>query len=405
MLIYSLALRNVFRHRVRSAVALSAIAFSAIVLMLAGGFIEWIFWAMREAATETGLGHVQIMRPGYLEGGTADPYRYLLPNDTQLVSSLETQPHVKAIARRLNFSGLISAGEATLSFVGTGVEPAKEATISKSLPILSGRNLDDGDPKGVILGSGLADSLGVSVGQQVVLLVNSASGNVGAVEATVRGIFSTQVKSFDDVALKVPYPMARRLMKTTGSHVLVVTLDDVEAADSTARLWSATYARDGLEFHAWSDLADFYNKTVQLLSRQMGVVRFLISVIIVLGISNMLVMNVLERTGEIGTLMAMGAKRRRIVALFILEGLLIGVVGGGVGVIVAYLLAQIISTIGIPMPPPPGRSVGYSAGIRLNWTLAAWAYGIAVGTTLLASIYPSWKASRLAIVDALRQNR
>ncbi|MEO8938366.1 MAG: FtsX-like permease family protein [Burkholderiaceae bacterium] len=405
MLIFSLALRNVFRHRVRSTVALGAIAFSTVVLMLAGGFVEWIFWAMREAATETGLGHIQVMQAGYLENGAADPYAFLLPDDSKILSSLEKEPHVKAVARRLNFSGLISYGDATLSFVGSGVEPSKEDIVSKSLPILDGANLADGVPDGIILGAGLAGNLGVPVGGRVVLLVNTASGGVSAVEATVRGLFSTQVKAFDDVALKVPLPMARRLLKVTGTHVWVFALDDLELAGPVARQWTARYPDSKLEFRKWSDLADFYNKTVRLLSSQMGIVRLLIGLIIVLGISNMLVMNVLERTGEVGTLMAMGARRLRIIQLFIGEGVLLGLVGGLIGLVVAWLLAITISAIGIPMPPPPGRSVGYSAGIRLDWSLAGWAFGLAVGSALLASLYPAWKASRLVVVDALRQNR
>lgn len=405
MLIFSLALRNVFRHRVRSTVALGAIAFSTIVLMLAGGFVEWIFWAMREAATETGLGHVQVMRAGYLENGSADPFAFLLPDNSSVLSSLEKDPHVKAVARRVNFSGLISYGDATLSFVGSGVEPAKEAIVSKSLPILEGRNLGDEEPDGIILGAGLAGNLGVPVGGRVVLLVNTQKGGVSAVEATVRGLFSTQVKAFDDVALKVPLPMAKRLLKSTGNHVWVFALDDLERSAATAREWTARFNDGTLEFRKWSDLADFYNKTVQLLSSQMGIVRLLIGLIIVLGISNMLVMNVLERTGEVGTLMALGAKRRRIIELFLGEGVLLGLVGGVAGLVIAYLLAKLISAVGIPMPPPPGRSVGYSAGIRLDWSLAAWAFGLAVGSALVASIYPSWKASRLVVVDALRQNR
>ena len=405
MLISSLALRNVFRHRIRSTVALAAIAFSTIVLMLAGGFVEWIFWAMREAATETGLGHIQVMRPGYLDNGAADPFSFLLPENSSVLSSLEKDQHVKAVAQRLNFSGLISYGDATLSFVGTGVDPEKEEIVSRNLPILEGENLAKGDPEGIILGAGLANNLGMPVGARVVLLVNTRSGGVSAVEARVRGLFSTQVKAFDDVALKVPLQMARQLLRVKGAHVWVVALDDVERSADAATHFKSQFADSKLEFLQWSDLADFYNKTVRLLSTQMGVVRLMIGLIIVLGISNMLVMNVLERTGEVGTLMALGTRRRKVIELFLGEGLLLGLVGGGIGVIIALILAKVISAVGIPMPPPPGRSVGYSAGILLDWSLAAWAFGLAVGSAVLASLYPSWKASRLVIVDALRQNR
>src|SRR4249920_410549 len=69
----NLAARNLARHRTRTLISLSSIAFGAIALLLAGGFIEWIFSAMRESAIQTGLGHIQITRPGFRDAGLADP--------------------------------------------------------------------------------------------------------------------------------------------------------------------------------------------------------------------------------------------------------------------------------------------------------------------------------------------
>ena len=131
----------------------------------------------------------------------------------------------------------------------------------------------------------------------------------------------------------------------------------------------------------------------------------IIAVIIVLSISNTMMMNVLERTSEIGTRLAMGSTTRQILRQFIYEGLTIGLIGGTLGLTLGGLLASLISYIGIPMPPPPGMSQGYSGEILITGTLAINAFMLALGTTLLASIYPAWKASRLEIVDALRHSR
>ncbi len=115
-------------------------------------------------------------------------------------------------------------------------------------------------------------------------------------------------------------------------------------------------------------------------------------------------MNVLERTAEIGTCLAIGRSRRQILRQFVYEGLTIGLIGGSLGLLLGWFLATVISLIGIPMPPPPGMSQGYSGQILVTAQLALNAFLLAVSTTLLASFYPAWKASRMEIVNALRHN-
>jgi putative ABC transport system permease protein len=164
-------------------------------------------------------------------------------------------------------------------------------------------------------------------------------------------------------------------------------------------------SKSALEVKPWNELADFYNKTVILYSRQMNVIKLIVALIIVLGIANTMMMNVLERTGEIGTLMALGNRAKQIMRLFVTEGLILGLIGGVAGTLIGYLLAETISYVGIPMPPAPGMSTGFTGQIRVTAGLASQAFAIALFTSLVASLYPAWKASRLNIVDALRHNR
>ena len=402
-----LALRNLVRYRRRSAMALAAIVFGVIAILLAGGFIEWILQAMRESAIRSQYGHVQVVRSGYLEGGAAEPLNYLLPAEAELVDGIERDSDVAVLAPRLHFSGLASRDDTTISFVGEGVDPNKEAVLSESVHIRSGVDLDAAKPNQAIVGAGLAESLGVAVGENIVLLTTSSSGGMNAVEVEVAGIFTTAVKAFDDTALRVPIATARELLRVDGSHAWLVLLHETSATDAVKSRVEAIVSENAADYDVvpWYELADFYNKTERLFSRQINLVWIVIGLLILLSISNTMMMSVLERTREIGTLMAVGLSRKTVMKLFLQEGVVLGAVGGVIGLCLGIVLAYVISAIGIPMPPPPGMDVGYSGEILVTGGLIAAGTFVAVFVTTIAAAYPAWKASQLDIVDALRHNQ
>lgn len=403
---FLIAARNLLRNRRRAAIALLTIGGAAIAMVLADGFVQWILWAMREGTIQSQTGHVQVVRPGYFQSGAADPFAFVIPQARPERQEIETTPGVKVVAPRLSVTGLASHGETSVAFIGEGVDPAREKDLSKAFRIVAGKNLAGVDAHEVILGRGLARALGVEAGATVALLANTRSGGINAVEARVAGIFITGSQAYDNTALRLPLGLAQTLTRADGAHAWLVLLDDTERTDATLGALRTRYTKAAgeLAFVPWYERADFYNKTVALFSQQMGVLRAIIAVIIVLSISNLLVMNVLERTGEIGTLLAIGFKRRRVMQQFAIEGLVLGVIGGGLGVAAGFGLGELISAIGIPMPPPPGMEEGYTGEIRVTAGVLAQAFAIAFVTTATAGLYPAWKASRLQVVDALRHN-
>jgi putative ABC transport system permease protein len=404
---FRLALRNVLRQRRRSAVAIGAVAFGITALLIAGGFIEWIFVDFRESTIQSQLGHIQVVKPGYHDAGKADPYAYLLPDKPPEFESPDVPHRIKTVAPRLSFSGLVSRGgdAAAISFIGDGVSPREEAAFGKGVQISEGKNLSEGEPNSVIMGEGLARNLGAKVDDKVVLLANTASGGTNGVELTVVGLFSTVTKAYDDAALRVPIATARTLLRTKGSHMWVVLLNETSDTDAVLGQLRGQLPHDKFEVVPWNKLADRYNKVATLFTKQIQGVRLILALIILLSISNTMTMSVIERISEIGTSMALGVKRSGILRLFVSEGVLLGCFGGLLGLMIGAAAASLISAIGIPMPPPPGQTHGVTAEILVTWKIAIDAFVLAVATTLIASIYPAWKASRKQIVDALRHSR
>ena len=402
---FRLAARNLQRNTRRTLVATLTVAFGIVAYLLAGGFIAWIFEQMREGTIHSQLGHIQIVRPGYFEKGIADPYAFLLPEQSAQQKTVEATAGFHSLAPRLSFSGLISHGDTTLAFLGDGVDPLLEKPVSTQVTIVSGQDLVGAEQKAVLLGEGLARSLGVKVGDIVVLLATSASGGPSAVEVSVAGTFATTAKEYDDSALRLPIQVARKLMKVSGATSWVVLLDKTERTAESAAALTAALPAAAFEVVPWTALADFYNKTVVLFSKQVSVVKSIIGLIIVLTISNTQMMSVLERTTEIGTSLAIGQRRKTVLRMFVSEGVLIGLAGGVLGVVLGFILARVISAIGIPMPPPPGMASGFIGQILVAPGLAFDGLVLALVTTFLASVAPAWKASRMNIVDALRYNQ
>lgn len=404
---FALVVRNLARHKRRSALGVAAVSAGITALILAGGFVDWMLWAMREDMIRSQFGHIQIVRSGFPERGASDPFAYLLPERPAQLEAILRHKHVQAVAPRLLFDGLIGHGDTTVSFVGQGVSIAEEKVVSRKVFIESGQDLSLQMPDGIIIGAGLAESLGAEPGSRVTLLATSASGGINAVEVYVRGVFRTARQAFDDSVVRMPIGIARSLLRVSGAHQWVALIDETERTEAVlddlrARLASMEI---DVELLPWYEMADFYNKTVRLFNRQVNVVEVIIGVLIVLSITNILVMSVLERTREIGTLMALGIKSRSILQIFVGEALLLGVVGGIVGLGVGYLLSVAISAVGIPMPPAPGMAIGWVGEIRVTWPLAGGALLLAACATLSGSVYPAWKASRLEIVDALRHSQ
>lgn len=400
-----LALRSVLRQGRRTLIAIGAVSFGVIAMILSAGFIEWLMEGMRESTINSQLGHVQVVRPGYIERGTSDPFGFVIDGEDDARKRVEAGAGVKVVAPRLSFNGLASKGENTLAFLGQGVSARAEAVLSSSVTISRGRNLSPDGVNEMIMGRGLAANLGVAVGDTVVLMTTTAAGNINAVEAPVVGIFYSVSKEYDDSALRMPLALAQQLVRVNGVQQWLVLLDDTDRTDTKLSELGGLLPADKFELVPWYRLSDFYNKTRDLFASQVNVVQFIILIIIVLSISNTLSMSVMERVSEIGTCMALGLTRARIRRIFMSEGVMLGLVGGVVGAVIGCALAVAISAVGIPLPPPPGMEHGFAGEIRLTFGIVTKSLAIAVVSAFVSSLYPAWRASRMNIVDALRQSR
>lgn len=398
-----LAARNLLRHRKRTATAVAAIAFGVVCVALIGGFFQHIYEGFAEAIIRGQTGHVQIFRSGYNEGGFRHPDRFNLGDTSALVKSLESRPEVASVMGRLSLQGLMSNGAADLPVVIEGGEPGKEASLSSYVRVRAGRTLEDGDDFAAVVGRGLAESLRLDVGRRTTLLASTGGGAINTIDVTVVGIFETYSQDYDARAVKVPLNVLQQLFGADVATSVVVELAQTGQTSTFLTSVDADLRQAGLERRSWRELADFYEKTVELYDGQYRVLRVIVIVLLFLSVANAVGMSMYERTPEFATMMSLGTRRRRVAAQVFLEVILLALVGAIVGVVLAVSLAQLISWIGIDMPPGPNSTLGYTGKIILSFRLCFEAVLIGLCAGALSSLPALRRILKLDISEGLRQ--
>ena len=401
---WRLAWRNVFRHRMRTVLTLAAIMFGVAALIVTGGFVEDTLIQLRESTIQSQLGHLQIYKAGFLKSGRLSPFKYMIEDPEKLASQLRGLPNILDIMPRITFSGLLSNGKTTIGIIGDGLDVVKEARWSHSLKLVSGRQLS---PKGryeILLGRGIAQSLKLKAGDRATLLLSTSGGALNSLDFDIVGVFQTFSKDYDDRAVRITLDAAQELLGTQAVHKLVIALNDTLATDTVAQHVRQVLPAGEFEIKTWRELADFYTKAADLYKRYFAVLKLIILGLVLLGVANTVNMTIYQRTGEFGTLKALGNRGGSVLRLLLGEYFLVASLGSAGGVLFGILLASLISLIGIPMPPMPNTDIGYTALIRIVPLELAQAFLIGLIATFGAAFLPARRASRIAVVEALRHN-
>ena len=399
-----LALRNVLRHKLRTALTLAAISSGVAGLVLSGGFVEDSLFQLREATIHSQLGHLQIHRADSRQAGSRAQSKSMIDNPQNMMTRIKSLRQVDDVMARVNFEAVLNNGRADIPVQGVGVQPDKEARLGTSITMIAGRALVGEGGYEIVIGEGVADASKLKPGDRATLLTNSSSGALNTLDFEVSGIFRTFSKDYDARVVRISLAAAQELLDVRAVNAIVISLKTTEATNEVAALLRGELKNGVYETRTWEQLADFYDKTAALYRRQFAVLLVIILIAVLLSVANSVSMSIFERTGEFGTLMALGNRGRMIFRLAITENLLLGLIGSGGGVFLGMLLAWGISAIGIQMPPPPNSNAGYTASIRVVPWVVLSSFLVGLVGTFLAAIMPARKAARVPVVEALRHN-
>jgi len=401
-----LAWRNMWRNWRRTAIALVAIVLGLMLLLLLTSVIAGSDQAIFGNAVKVYGGAVQVHAPGYREKANRRP---LLPLDdpNAVVAAALTQPTVIAAAQRIQTGGILVNGNESRPVAITAIQPSAEAPISiQADNVIAGRFLTDGEGDALFIGQALADELGAAVGDRITLLGHGKHETMRQRTMTIVGIYSLGSPDLEKGTAFITLTEAQSLFNLNDQATEVaISLSDVMQETSVIPALQA--ALPGYEVDSWKTLKPEITETMATKQMFVSVIGLIVILIASIGILNLQLMAVFERTREMGVLAALGMKGRQIMALFLVEGTLIGVVGAVVGSLAGVGVVMLIRQAGGINFSSVGNMGEVTAlmGDHLMpaLTLAdVISRGVIVAViAALASLYPAWQASRKEPAAAL----
>ncbi len=464
-LLIKTAARNILRNSRRSLMTGSAVAAGAMAMLLFGGFVAYIFAGL-ETSNVQRIGHLSVFRAGYFLFGSGNPSAYGIDDYRSVMQLISEDPVIRPLLNvetptqsLVGIAGNFADGnEASKTFLGVGLIPSERDRMRQWDEHGTGQvrapdhRLSDSDETRGLVGVGLARILGLCAPLQVrdcpaapvrtakgessktradliglaqletgsstqekkdgaphlELLGATAGGAPNVVSLAVAGAEPQGVRELDDNYIAMHLALAQQLVYGRGEHkVTAIVLQLKHTADMPPvrvrlkQLFEQNHL--DLEVRDFGELAPFYVQVVAMFSTIFIFISLVMGVIVLFAVVNTMTMNVMERTNEIGTIRAMGVRRRGVRAQFILEGALIGAIGATAGALLGIAIAALVNSAGLSwVPPGNSGAVPFQVDVLKHPLLIAVAWLVLTFVAVAAALIPANRAARLSVVDALR---
>ena len=404
-MIWYIAWRNIWRNKLRSLVVILAVTLglfaTLFIIALSNGMLE-----QKIATTiKNEISHIQLHDSAFMQDNSLD---HSIAGSEQIADTIRTLEGVKAVANRIKMSGMASTAATGAGAVVNGIVPEVEEKVTRiSDYVIEGDYfVTESRSHRILIGQKMASKLNAKTGSKIVLTLQNTDGELSYALFRVVGIYKTSNGMFDETNVFVE---RNDLASVTGfdpsrATEIAVLLENSELTDAvTEKIQSIT---PHLSVMSWKKLQPIL-LAMQSMMDQFG---FLLLVIILIamafGIINTMLMAILERTHELGMLMAVGMNKRRIFIMILLETLFLTLIGAAVGAAIGIATIKLTGQNGINFASwaEGFESWGYSAhiypvlgaGFYLGMTL------MVIVTGVISSIFPARKALKLNPSEAIR---
>jgi len=407
--LFKIALRNLLRYKRRTLLTGSLITVGVVFVLVFVSITGSFKNMMIAQNTDAMLGHLQIHRKGYVASIENLPLNLNLKAGAmaRLEKILKEQPEIEAYSPRIRFGAMFSTFVETTNIRLNGVYPDREAAVAPLLParILEGsKTLARGE---IWIPELLAKGMKVKVGDSVVIVATNSDGSVNGKQFKVTGIMeSVTGPGGRDGYIHIEDAAEVLRMGVMETSEVAVRLKDFSQLENFSTKLTDLLAQELnqqkkpiFELHTWEKLSPFYN-IARIIDVMTFFMKLMLIAVVLVSIMNVMIMAVYERIREIGTMAAIGTPPGRILSMFLLEGLSLGIGGAVVGNLAGVLLIVILNMLKISYNFGRQQGLILQAGVNVSDILALSLIVIAI--SVIASLQPAFKASRMEPIKALR---
>ncbi len=400
-----MAWRNVWRNKMRSIVIILSIAIG----LFAGIAILALYKGMMKSRVQTVIyaetGHLQIHDPNFKKDYEA---RYVIQNGYGLLKDLAAIPGIKLAAPRSITNGMLATTTGSAGVQINGVIPEAEYEVSQlKNKIIEGSGFDGARKNEILIGKKLAAKMKLKLHSRLVLTFTDTSETIVSGAFRVIGIYQSDNAPLDERNVYLEMKDLNTLLGTDKSfQEIALLLKNNEDVNLIQQNLIKRYP--DLLIESWKDVSPETDLLVKTVNQYSYIIMIIIMIALAFGIINTMLMAILERTREIGMMLALGTNRVRIFFLILLETVFLTLAGTPIGILAGWLIIgyynirglnlsgmgkEMMSSFGfgtLIYPEFPGEKLG---GLLL----------IVVGTALVSCIFPAVKALGLQPVEALRR--
>ena len=398
-----LAWRNIWRNKKRSLIIISAIAVGLCCGLFASATMFGMWDSMINTTIDRDLGHFQIHSKAFEDEKLVTD---TIPNYKNVISTIKTNKNVAGVSSRILIEGMASSATTSNGVRILGINTGTEKKVTSVYKyIVKGSYFEENWKNQIVIGEKLAENLGLKEKSKIVLGFQGIDGSIIYGAFRVTGIFKTESSIFDKSNVFVKEDDLLRLINSDKiSNEIVVRLSSVQQVDSVYIPIKKEFSNLSVKY--WGEVAPELKFYYNMLGTQMNIFVGIILFALLFGITNTMLMSVMERVREFGVLMAVGMKRSRVFFMIIMETISLSFIGGIIGLILALILIQYYGSVGINLSAFTEGLSQWSLGSRLYTSLPFSFYPplvlMILATAIIAAFYPALKAIKLKPATAIR---